>query len=98
MLIIVSTKLKIHRTAQDRFVTWASGHAGTFAPLQAALETSQGKPDGAIQAENGRWMWAFGGTFVSYIIRDTPVALYGTTASMPFLRERHVIVTDIFAV
>ena len=98
MQIVVSTHVKIHQSARDSFAAWSRMHSQSFAALKAELESSQGQPPGAIQSGSGRWMWASGGTFVSYVIKDKPVAVFGTTAALPFLANRYVIVTDIFAV
>jgi hypothetical protein len=43
-------------------------------------------------------MWANGGTFISYVLIDKPVAATGTAIPLPFLVDRYVVITDIFAV
>jgi hypothetical protein len=98
MEIVVSSRVKIHALARVRFTDWARHHGQSFAPLKAALESAQGRPAGAIQMRNGRWIWAFGETFVTYVLKDEPVAKVGPTTLLPFFVDRFVIVTDIFAV
>jgi len=97
MAFIVSTTVRIHTSACDSFVQWAARHGEAFAALRTALETSKGKPAGAIPLENGRWIWASGDTFVSYVLNDKPVFWFGRLGPMPLLRHRAVIVTDIRA-
>lgn len=97
MKIVVSTRVKIHESVRDRFVEWSRHHGLSFASLKAELESAQGQPAGAIQLENGRWIWASGPTFVSYVLKDKPVAAFGTISLLPFLVDRYVVVTDIFA-
>jgi hypothetical protein len=98
MVIVASSRMKIHSSARARFAEWARHHSQSFAPLKAALESAQGRPAGAIQLGNGRWIWAFGGTFVSFVLKDEPVAKVGPATPLPFLVDRFIIVTDIFAV
>ena len=90
--------MKIHASARARFTDWARHRRQSFAPLTAALESAQGRPAGAIQMKNGRWIWAFGETFVSYVLKDEPAAKAGPTIPLPFFVDRFVIITDIFAV
>jgi hypothetical protein len=93
---VVSVKLKVHNSARDRLKLWAQQHGKSFADLKAALEADKGEPAGAIRIGNGRWIWAVGGTFLSYVLKDEPVALFGRF-SLPFLVRRYAVVTDIFA-
>ena|SRR5438874_13565129 len=98
MVIVASSRMKIHSSARARFAEWARHHSQSFAPLRAALESAQGRPTGAIEIGNGRWIWAFGETFVSYVLKDQPVAKIGRASPLAFFVDRFVIITDIFAV
>jgi hypothetical protein len=97
MEIVVSTKLKIHAAARDRFTEWARTQGKSFPDLKAALESSHGRPAGAVQIGNRRWLWTHKNTFVSYVIKDQPVFGMGGTVVLPFLVDRCIIVTDVFS-
>jgi predicted nucleotidyltransferase len=84
------------RNARKRFAEWARHRRQSFAAIKSKLTSSKGEPAGAIEIGNGRWMFAFGGSFVSYVIKEQPVALFGK--AIPFLVRRQIVVTEIFAI
>jgi hypothetical protein len=98
MKIVASCRLKVHTSARSRFDDWLKQHARSYAALKAELESSQGHPTGAMAVGNGRWVWDFGGTFVSYMLKDMPIRVLGTAKFVPQLVDRRIVITDIFAV
>jgi hypothetical protein len=92
MRVIISCRVKVHESARDRFIEWSRHHARSFAALKAELEQSQGHPAGAMDLGNGQWVWAAGGTLVSYVLKDEPVGAFALFV------DRSVVITDVFAV
>ena len=50
-----------------------------------------------MQLPNGRWIWYWGETLVTYVIKDDPVHVPFSSVTIPFVVDRAIIVTDIFA-
>jgi hypothetical protein len=98
MKIVASCRLKVHTSAQSRFDDWLKQHARSYAALKTEIESSQGHPTGAMAVGNERWVWEFGGTFMSYVLKDKPIGALGTAKFLPQLVDRRVVITDIFAV
>jgi hypothetical protein len=98
MRIVVSTRVKIHSVARARFADWLRQHSREYRALKAELKVTRGQPADAIAVGSDRWFWEFGGTFVSYVLKDTPVVVPGSATKLPFFVDRQIFITDIFAV
>jgi len=68
----------------------------SFAAIKVELMSSKGEPAGAIEIAKGQWMCAIGGSFVSYVIKEEPIVLFGK--AIPSLVRRQIVVTDIFTI
>lgn len=60
MRIVISSHVKIHSSARDRFARWSQQHGRSFAELKEELESTQGQPAGSMLVGKDYWTWKNG--------------------------------------